>query len=299
VIFRKSWTVADLFRHVGVNSAFVDDYFVPMASAIWSASPESILSFPAHFMVGFCRNHGLLQLLNRPQWKTIPGGSRTYVDALTAPIRHNYRLNSPVASVTRTEDHVVVTTAQGEVDIFDQVVFATHADQTLRILQDATERESRILSAFPYQPNTAIVHTDTRLLPQRRAAWASWNYRVPSDGRQAASVTYDLSRLQGHDSPKPILLTLNPVDTIDPDQVLRELHYDHPAYSVNSVRAQGQWTEINGHRRTYFCGAYWGYGFHEDGVNSALAVARCFGKSLEQLESSEPVVETERISSLR
>ncbi len=283
--FDDQTTVGDFVKECGLGDDFVRHYLVPMAAAIWSSPPGQILDFSARFMIGFCHNHGLLQLRDRPQWMTIQGGARTYVNALIKDIRNGIHVSSPVTHVRRSADHVTVTvtTEAGDAytEVFDEVVFATHADQTLAILDDATEDERRILGAFPYQPNEAVLHTDKSLLPQRRSAWASWNYTIPDDQHQAVSVTYDLSRLQNHDTPSPILLTLNRTSDIDPRKVLRHIRYTHPAYSLNSIAAQSEHDRINGVRRTHFCGAYWGFGFHEDGVSSALAVARRFGLSLE------------------
>jgi predicted NAD/FAD-binding protein len=222
-----------------------------------------------------------MQLRDRPQWRTIVGGSRNYIRALLEPLADQVRYRCPVAAVTRTEDDVVVTAAEGVAERFDEVVFASHADQTLKMLADATDAERQLLSAFPYQPNAAVLHTDTSLLPRRRRAWASWNYHISRGEEQAASVTYDLSRLQNHDSATPILLTLNATSEIDPTRIIRTFNYSHPAYSRESIAAQRRFGEISGRRRTHFCGAYWGFGFHEDGVNSALAVANDFGIGLE------------------
>jgi predicted NAD/FAD-binding protein len=274
-------TVGEFLRKCGVGRRFVDQYLVPMASAIWSSSPRAILDFPANFMIGFFANHGLMQMRDRPQWRTIVRGSRNYVEALLEPIRERVRLRCPVAAVSRSRDDVIVTPMDGQPERFDEVVFASHANQTLKMLTDVTRSERQILGAFPYQPNVAILHTDTRLLPKRRRAWASWNYHIPDGNDQSASVTYDLSRLQNHDSPSPILLTLNATECIDPDRILRNFSYHHPAYSRESISAQRRFKEISGRNRTHFCGAYWGYGFHEDGVNSALAVVKHFGIELD------------------
>ncbi len=274
-------TVGEFLDGCGVGKRFLDQYLVPMAAAIWSSSPQAILDFPADFMVGFFANHGLMQLRDRPQWRTIVRGSRNYVAALLEPIRDCVRLNSPVASVARTASGVLVQPVTGPREQFDAVVFASHADQTLKMLADATRAERQILGAFPYQPNEAVLHTDARLLPKRRRAWASWNYHIPRGEEQSASLTYDLSRLQKHTSPGPILLTLNETSSIDPAKILRTFTYHHPAYSRASIVAQRRVHEVSGQRRTHYCGAYWGYGFHEDGVNSALAVARHFGIELE------------------
>lgn len=278
-------TVGEFLQQCGTSEWFRQNYFIPMVAAIWSAQPETVAAFPARFLIGFMRNHGLLQIKDRPQWRTIPNGSRHYVDALVAPFRDRVRLNSPVSSVRRSDHEVVLTTPDSGSEAFDQVVFATHADQTLAILDDASPAEREILAAFPYQPNEGVLHTDTRLLPRRRSAWASWNYHIEDDADGIATVTYDLSRLQGIDSPEPILFTLNRTDSIRPETVIGRYQFEHPAYSLASVAAQERFHEINGARRTHFCGAYWGYGFHEDGVNSALAVAEYFGESLDECKA--------------
>ena len=274
-------TVGEFLELGRFGEEFIDRYLVPMAAAIWSCDPCSIRDFPARFMLGFFANHGLMQLRDRPRWRTIVGGSRQYLRALLEPIRESVRLSSPIASVARFGGHVEVNTFAGECDTFDQVVFATHADQTLDLLADATADEQRVLRCFPYQSNRAVLHTDTSLLPDRRRAWASWNYRLAGEGHRGASVTYDLSRLQKIPSAKPLLLTLNANKEINPKSILRTFDYHHPAYSLDSIEAQRQHGTISGHHRSHFCGAYWGYGFHEDGVNSALAVARHFGIGLE------------------
>lgn len=274
-------TVGDFLDECRIGGRFVTDYLVPMSAAIWSANPETILGFPARFMLGFFANHGLIQVRNRPQWLTIPGGSRRYVAALLAPLGEQVRLGTPVSSVTRTGDGVTVQLEDGLPESFDQVVFATHADQTLRMLGDATPTEQELLRAFPYQPNEAVLHTDSSLMPSCQRAWASWNYHIPRGEQLTASVTYDLSRLQNHASPEPILLTLNETESIDPDKVIRKFTYHHPGYSQASIAAQRRHSEISGENKTHYCGAYWGYGFHEDGVNSALAVARYFDLDLD------------------
>ena len=260
---------------------FIDRYLIPMTAAIWSARPRAVLDFPARFLIGFFQNHGLLQIRNRPRWRTVRGGARNYVKRLLEPLAGRVRLNCPVARVTRHDDHVSVTPKDGPAERFDQVIFATHADQTLDILADTDEREREILGAFEYQPNQTVLHTDTSMLPRRRRAWASWNYHIARETDLPVAVTYDLSRLQRIESPEPVLVTLNPSGRVDPAKVLRILDYQHPAYGLRSRQAQLRHAEINGQRRTYFCGAYWGYGFHEDGVVSALAVAKCFGKDLD------------------
>ena len=194
------------------------------------------------------------------------------------------RLGCHVSNVTRHEDSVSVQPVGGIPERFDQVVLASHSDQTLCMLTDTTAVEREILRSFPYQRNEAVLHTDTNMMPKRRQAWASWNYHVSGGEQSKASVTYDLSRLQNHDSPVPILLTLNESESIEPSRVLRRFTYHHPGFSHASIDAQGRHSEISGVNRTHFCGAYWGYGFHEDGVRSALNVASCFGIDLNQLD---------------
>jgi predicted NAD/FAD-binding protein len=263
-------------------SAFVDHYLVPMTAAVWSAPPGRIREFPARYLLAFFRNHGIFELRNRPAWKTVHGRSRAYVDALVAPFRDRIRLNSAVARIERRADHVVVQPKRGEAERFDHVVLAVHSDQALWMLADADRLEREILGAIAYQPNEAVLHFDESLLPRRRRAWASWNYHIPADEQAFVSVTYDLCRLQRVDAPRPILLTLNPSQPIRPDTVIERLAFHHPQYDGRSLAAQRRRVEINGRRRTWFCGAYWGYGFHEDGARSAVEVALGFGQPFER-----------------
>lgn len=265
-------------------------YLIPMLAAIWSADPTTVESLPARFILGFMNNHGLMQLRDRPQWRTVVGGAKQYVKRLIEPLSESVRLGDAAVNVTRLDYGVTVTTESGHTDSYDQVVLATHADQSLKLLTDASDDEHQILSKFPYQPNHAVLHSDTSQMPYRSRAWASWNYRIPADGTSAASVTYDLNRLQNLPTEQPIFVTLNPISPINKSLIHKEFSYQHPCYSIRSVSAQRRWQEINGTRRTWFCGAYWGFGFHEDGVNSALRVADAFGLSLDQL--SKPVAST-------
>jgi len=274
-------TVGQFLDRCRVGTMFREKYLLPMAAAIWSADPQQILDFPAQFFLGFCDNHGLMAIRNRPQWKTIFGGSKQYVRELIKPLGDRVRLNAPVERVFREETKVTVIPRDGAAETFDQVIFATHADQTLRMLAQPTEQEEELLSQFPYQENDAVLHTDTRLLPKHGHTWASWNYLLPAGRQTTASVTYDLSRLQNVASPTPILLSLNITDRIDPGKILQTMKYDHPAFNRHSYAAQKRLPEIQGQHRTYFCGAWCGYGFHEDGVKSALAVAAYFGKNLD------------------
>ncbi|QDU31070.1 hypothetical protein ETAA8_62230 [Anatilimnocola aggregata] len=269
-------------HHLG--SDFVDQYLVPMGAAIWSTRPRDMLDFPAKFTLAFFHNHGLLQIRDRPVWRTIPGGARRYALRLAADIPE-IQLSAPIRQITRTADGVWVSAMGADPRHFDHVVLGCHSDQALRLLADATATEREILAAIPYQQNEVIVHTDTSILPRSQRAWASWNYLTPrvTDEQETGNVavTYDLSRLQRVNSPTPILATLNTPYEIAPAKVLRRMQFQHPVFSRASAIAQSRWAEINGPRRTWFCGAYWGHGFHEDGVRSALAVAREFGVTLE------------------
>ncbi|WP_425616110.1 NAD(P)/FAD-dependent oxidoreductase [Anatilimnocola sp. NA78] len=277
-------SLGEFVRAHRLGSDFVEQYLVPMGAAIWSTQPSRMLEFPARFTLAFMHNHGLLQVRDRPVWRTIPGGARRYAMRLAADIQE-VQLASPIRQVTRHNQGVLVSAANADPRTFDHVVLGCHSDQALRILADSSADEREVLSAIPYQTNEVIVHTDISLLPRTRRAWASWNYLTPQvDGEQATAdvaVTYDLSRLQNVKSPTPILATLNSPLEIAPQKVLRRLEFQHPVFSRASAVAQARWAEINGPRRTWFCGAYWGHGFHEDGVRSALAVAKEFGVSLE------------------
>lgn len=251
---------------------FVEQHMLPMGSAIWSAKLADMRTFPMRFLVQFFSNHGFLQVEGRPEWLTIRGGSREYARRLVAPFERSIRLRTPVVSVRRAGSAVLVRTAGGEEARFERVVLATHADQSLRMLADATPREREILGAFEYQRNEAVLHTDTTILPRKRRAWASWNYHVAESSRDVPTVTYWMNRLQALDCRQEYLVTLNRTEAIDPARVLRKFVYHHPVYSTRAVAAQRRHAEIDGAHGVHFCGAYWGYGFHEDGVNSALAV---------------------------
>jgi predicted NAD/FAD-binding protein len=260
---------------------FIENYLVPMGAAIWSSPPDNFLQFPARFIIGFFNNHGLLTVHGHPQWKTVQGGAIRYVEAITQPFASQIRLNCPVVSVQRHFDRVMVTSKLGGQEEFNAVVFATHADQSLAMLEDASDAEREILGAFAYQKNDTVLHVDPFLLPRCRRAWASWNYRIPREQSKPVALTYNLNRLQGHSSPDPICVTLNDTASIQATKIIRQIEYHHPLFSRTALTAQKRYHEINGNNRTYYCGAYWGNGFHEDGVNSALAVGKCFGKSLE------------------
>ena len=259
---------------------FIERLIVPQAAAVWSADPRQMWSFPARFLAEFFDNHGMLGFTGRPRWRTIRGGSARYVEVLTAPWRERLRLSAPVQAITRGEDHVLVTPRGAEAQRFDEVVIATHSDQALKLLADASSAEHEILGAIPYQANEAVLHTDRRLLPRRRRAWASWNYHLVDSPSERATVTYHMNRLQSLRAEREFCVTLNRSEAIDPDKVIRRISYAHPVYTPDGVKAQARVAEISGRNRTHFCGAYWGWGFHEDGVVSGLRVAARFGAKL-------------------
>ena len=234
-------------------------------------------SFPARFLLEFFDNHGMLALTGRPRWRTVTGGSHNYVRALIAPWRERLRLSSPVQAVSRSCDHVEVSVRGCEPERFDAVVFATHSDQALGLLSDPSEAELELLGAIPYQPNEAVLHTDRSLLPRRRRAWASWNYHLLEGGDGRATVTYHMNRLQSLQAGCEFCVTLNRTAAIDPKQIIARFQYAHPVYTPAGIAAQARHGEISARNRTHYCGAYWGWGFHEDGLNSALRVARELG----------------------
>ena len=287
-------TMGDYLRQHSYSQTFVRQYLVPMAAAIWSATPRAVETFPARFIIAFFANHQLLQTRGHPMWRTIEGGARSYVKELIAPLIDRVRLNCPIEKVIRHEDRVEVLARDGQSETFDQVVLATHADQSLRILSDADKTEQDILGSFTFQANDVVIHHDTSLLPATRRAWASWNYHVAADPDRPASVTYDLTRLQGLQTPEPICLSLNRSQDVDSTKQLARFSFSHPVFNANALAAQRRWGEINGQRRTWFAGAYWGNGFHEDGVNSALAITEKFNLDLNALSPCKAAFTSDR-----
>ena len=269
--------LGDYLQQRGYGTRFIDHYIVPMGAAIWSMSLADMMGFPLQFFVRFFKNHGLLSVSNRPQWRVIEGGSSAYIAPLSAGFADNIHLNCPVISVTRDGLGVLLHSAAG-VERFDKVIFACHSDQALKLLSQPSEAEQQILGAMPYADNDVVLHTDTRLLPDRKLAWASWNYRLGSAGQNCAAVTYDMNILQGIQSETTFCVSLNQTAAIDPLKVLARYTYAHPQYSLQAVAAQARWQELMGDQHSYYCGAYWANGFHEDGVVSALRVARALGQ---------------------
>lgn len=274
-----SLTIDDYVRKNHYSKEFVEQYLLPMGGAIWSAGTLAMRTFPARYFIQFFKNHGMLSVDERPQWRVISGGSASYIKPLTEPYKNNIFLNSPVQSIQRDTSGVTVQ-VNHEAQRFDQVVIAAHGDQALRLLSDPTPIEQDVLSHFTYTRNEAVLHTDIHMMPRRRRAWAAWNYRMSTDETAQVPVTYDMNALQGIDAPERFLVTLNASEPIPPGRVLRRISYQHPHYTSQAVGAQKRWPEISGVNRTHYCGAYWGYGFHEDGVVSAMRVAKALGAEI-------------------
>ncbi|EGU32246.1 amine oxidase flavin-containing [Vibrio ichthyoenteri ATCC 700023] len=269
-------TLGDFLNQHGFNDYFSDNYILPMGAAIWSSTLADMRAFPLDFFARFFLNHGLLDVVNRPQWYVIEGGSKQYIPALTRAFADRIRLSAPIQSVWRDVNgvHLMVN---GTVESYDQVIFACHSDQALGLLGDATAQEQEVLSALAYQNNQVILHTDTSLLPQRKAAWAAWNYRLTGDEQEQKTqptLTYNMNILQQIECEETFCVSLNSEMHIDPSKILRTFNYSHPVFNHDSMRAQAQRDTINGCVNAWFCGAYWYNGFHEDGVRSALDVVK-------------------------
>ncbi|MDJ0712211.1 MAG: FAD-dependent oxidoreductase [Woeseiaceae bacterium] len=281
--FGRQLTLGEYLSARNYSKQFADDYLVPMIAAIWSAEPVSVYDMPALFLVRFFKNHGLLQLKDRPQWRVIKGGSREYVRRLVAAHRENIRLNSPVTSVTRYADGVELTSASGGREKYDCVFVACHSDQALALLTDPTPAEEAVLGAIQYQGNEAVLHTDISALPRSRRAWAAWNYFLPSGAKDHVAVSYNMNILQGLNTEETYIVTLNDDSRIDPARIIKRIQYDHPMYTLDTITVQMRQEEINC-ERTFYCGAYWRNGFHEDGVVSALNAVRHFEENLAYAE---------------
>lgn len=270
-------TLAEYLAMRGYGETFANKYLIPMGSAIWSASTETMFNFPLLFFVRFLKNHGLLSVNNRPQWRVIKGGSRQYLEPLSRSFKDNIRCHSPVKRIHRREHGVQLTLEDGSIENFDEVVLACHSDQALALLADPTAAEQNILAAMPYQSNDVVLHTDQSLLPDKKLAWSSWNYQLKSTRQERAILTYNMNILQGIESETTFCVTLNATADIDPDKIIGQYQYSHPVFSLASIAAAERWKEINGANKTWFCGAYWANGFHEDGVTSGIRVARALG----------------------
>ena len=265
----------------GYGRAFVEQYLVPLGASLWSCDARKFKHFPIRFVIEFLNNHGMLQVNGRPIWKTVSGGSYRYVSLLIHRFRDRIRLNSPVFGVQRGSSGVRIVLQDGRSESFDEVILATHADQSLRLLNDADAEEQELLRCFPYQENEAVLHTDETLLPDRRKVWASWNYRIPASEQDHISVTYNMNMLQGLESDKTYCVSLNQAGGIEPQRIIRRIRYQHPLFTRGRSGAQACHAALIRRRRISYCGAYWGYGFHEDGVRSAKSVCEAFDMGLD------------------
>lgn len=283
--FPSDATLGDLITKFQLSDDFAHNYILPMCAAIWSSSLESIKSFPLRFFLQFFMNHGLLNLAERPQWYTLIGGSRSYIAPLTAGFKDRIYLNSGVTSVDKTDQGYEVNSVNDSLNgVYDEVIFACHSDQALKMLKTPNAAQQQILGAIPYSDNEVVLHTDTSILPKRPLAWASWNYKLdgaPGEQQKPATLTYDMNILQCIESDTTFCVTLNATDKLDQTKILRKFNYAHPQFSEHTIVAQKQREQICGVDGLHYCGAYWYNGFHEDGVRSALDVCKRFGEELE------------------
>ncbi|MDA0207319.1 MAG: FAD-dependent oxidoreductase [Acidobacteria bacterium] len=272
-------SVADYLETNRYSEAFAEKYLIPLGSSLWSCPAGTFRNFPIRFVIEFLSNHAMMQVDGRPTWRVVAGGSQRYVEKLIVPFENRIRLNTPVKSVQRHANRVRIVDASGVAGDFDHVVFACHSDQALRLLQAPTTKEIELLAAFPYQRNEAVLHMDASVLPKRKLAWAAWNYHIRRDGAEQAAVTYNMNILQGIRSRRMFNVTLNDDDGIDPGLIIRRIIYEHPIFTDRRGEAQQRHGELIGPNRTSYCGAYWGYGFHEDGVRSGLAVCNALDQA--------------------
>ncbi len=284
--YQAALTLGDFLAEHNFSEFFSEHYILPMGAAIWSSSLAQMEAFEFQFFVKFFYNHGLLNITDRPQWYVIPNGSRSYLTPLCQPFAKNIHLNSQIKAIDRTNNGIIIHFDNTPAQQFDEVIIACHSDQALALLADASDDEKNILAAMPYKANSVILHTDTAMLPKRKKAWASWNYQL-SDNREAeASVTYNMNILQGISAEHTFCVTLNQKQAITPSKILREFTYHHPVFSLKSCQAQQQRHLICGKNNTHFAGAYWHNGFHEDGVKSAIEVAKRFDCTLDVMHNN-------------
>ncbi len=272
-------TLGELLAQQGYSNRFIYDHLLPMGAAIWSTPIDKMLNYPASSFIRFCRNHGLVQLKDRPQWATVIGGSKRYVDKIAHTLEGKIKLNSRIHKIIRYDEKVFIEDHHGKREQFDDVVLACHSDQALALLEEPTHDELRLLEAFPYQRNKAYLHLDTTLMPKRKKVWSSWNYlsTQSNDQSQEVSVTYWMNQLQPLATDTPVFVSLNPLKEPEPGSIIRSFFYDHPEFGRDALTSQKELWSLQGHQNTWFCGAYFGYGFHEDGLQAGLAVAEALG----------------------
>ena len=272
-------TLREYLKGNSFSQYFINNYIIPMGAAIWSTSPKLMLDMPAHFFIRFFKNHGLLQIRNRPQWWVIKNGSKQYVKELIKSFKDNIKLNARIESIKRLNNKIYIN-VNGIEEIFDKVIIGTHSDQALQLLEKPTNEEKNILNKIKYQKNIALIHTDDTILPKRKLAWSSWNYLINENKNDLVTLTYNMNILQRLKSDTTYCVTINNTEDLNKSKVIKKITYHHPLFTVNSIRAQIDKDNICGKNNTYYCGAYWGYGFHEDGVKSALDVCKKFGLEL-------------------
>jgi predicted NAD/FAD-binding protein len=276
-----STTLGEYLKQKKYSKEFIHYFITPMGAAIWSTPANKVLDMPAYFFIKFFYNHGMLEISNRPNWWVIKNGSSQYISKLIKGFEDKIYLSSPVKKVVRTGDGVELFLVKNDKKLnFDAVIFATHSDQALSLLESPSDLEEEILKSFPYQKNEVLLHTDATVLPKRKLAWASWNYQLDADPSAPVVLTYNMNILQSIQSDQTFCVTLNDHDSVDQSKVIKKLSYDHPLFTVDAIAAQKRKQEISGINNTYYCGAYWRNGFHEDGVVSALDVCKQFGETL-------------------
>ncbi|MBR7888874.1 FAD-dependent oxidoreductase [Marinomonas sp. A79] len=274
---KEGVTLGEYLKDKGYGERFASHYLIPMGSAIWSSTLNEMMEFPLVFFVRFFKNHGLLSVNDRPQWRVIEGGSSAYLRPLVEQFKDNIVLNAQIASVSRADNQVTIILADGSEQVFDQVVFACHSDEALALLADPSDDENTILSAIPYRNNDVVLHTDTSMLPKKKLAWSSWNYHLGEDQTKPATLSYNMNILQHFSSDTTYVVTLNQTDLIDDKKIVGRFQYAHPTFTLEGIKAQDRWQDINGVKNTWFCGAYWRNGFHEDGCWSGVRVANGLG----------------------
>ena len=277
----KNTSLGDYLSSNNYSSEFVHNFILPIGAAIWSTPSANMLNIPAIFFIRFFENHGLLQIIDRPKWWVIKGGSNQYVKKITQDFRNKIRISTPVNVIDRKENSVFIRFGlDNQEEEFDAVVIATHSNQAIKLLKKPTEKEKEILSLLPYQPNDAVLHYDDSILPSRRTAWSSWNYLLDKNPEDPVALTYNMNILQSLNASKTFCVTLNSTELINKNKIIKNLNYEHPLFTIEGVNAQKRKREISGHNNTYYCGAYWHNGFHEDGVVSALDICSQFGEVL-------------------
>ena len=276
-----SITLGTYLRSENYSNEFINYFIIPMGAAIWSTPANKVLDMPAYFFIKFFYNHGMLEIINRPKWWVIKDGSSAYIKKIIKGFESKINLSSPIRTVSRLDNGIEIETANSKKPLmFDAVVFATHSDQALGMLKDPTEKEKDILSSIPYQKNEVLLHTDSSVLPKRKLAWASWNYQLDSNPESPVVLTYNMNILQSLDCDETFCVTLNDHQSVDKSKVLKKITYHHPLFTVKGIEAQKRKLEISGVNNTYYCGAYWHNGFHEDGVASAIEVCKHFGEQI-------------------